>query len=659
MFDPTAGPARMKISAQRPEDSAELRQSAFSMRERISHDDFDALQRNGTLIIDARRRRPLYFDGRFLAARDLTREQNYFLIRQADLGRAGGAGVVHGLLVKRDDPIAGRIRVSSGHGVTTSGEMVALLNDLSLDLNDVAEIQRLDAAFGLTRLPRESARNRSGVFALALRPVEFTANPIASYPTSIDGRRTVEDGEIIEGVVVTLIPWPDQGAGDEINRRRGRIAREIFVAGVMKGVPENALPLAMIALDRGDVKWVDSFMVRREVGAEHGDILGLGFAPRALREAHMLQYERHLEDVMTQRQNMRFAASDVFQALPPAGRMPKASISAADFTQTFFPPEIDVDLSIIPSDEIIAMIEESLLLPPIDLTADSAELDSTSALALIPVERHRLRELKAKLTTQNNPNPLSRPLKTAAPGLVAKRLPLESLIRLPRRPLTPPALTNPVDQAWRDEINAAATIWYVRRRNLNYKVGVAGTALRVTPNVSINESDLVNRFKDVGLATRLNNVKKTITLDTNLEVTSLLTAVSSQDTPASKLIMHGALTELEKSKPETGEAIDKLSALSVSSRFTQPQFGEGLKRLDSLRGQTEAEKAVDLQDDKIVKTLAQAGVVPELDEVARRLSNESLKEFAGTLAAAARTGDASKSAELVNKTLNRLKGGVR
>src|SRR5215218_6561845 len=66
------------------------------------------LQESNTLVVDDRRRRPLYFDGRFLAARDLTREQAYFLTRQADLGRAGGAGVVHGLEVRLPDDADGR-----------------------------------------------------------------------------------------------------------------------------------------------------------------------------------------------------------------------------------------------------------------------------------------------------------------------------------------------------------------------------------------------------------------------------------------------------------------------------------------------------------------------------------------------------------------------
>src|SRR5437016_13483074 len=86
-------------------------------------------------------------------------------------------------------------------------------------------------------------------------------------------------------------------------QRRSRVARRIFVENAALGVPEHVLPLAMIAMDRGVIQWLDVFLVRREVGMEHGSILGLGFAPRALREAHVLQYLSQLSEVITERNN--------------------------------------------------------------------------------------------------------------------------------------------------------------------------------------------------------------------------------------------------------------------------------------------------------------------------------------------------------------------
>lgn len=429
----------------------------------------DRFQRS--LVVDHRRRRPLYFDGRFLAARDLVREQNYFLTRQSDLGRAGGFGVVDGLYVDRGGTPSSLV-ITAGHGVTPAGELVVVPSDLAIELTDVPEIQRLNAAFGLLNRPTEPPRNRTGLFVVALRPVEFSANPIASYPTSVTGQRGVEDGEIVEGAVVTLIPYPDEGPDVTPAMRRARVAHEIFVGGTAKGTAAGALPLAVVSLNRGVVEWVDVFLVRREVGATQADIVGLGFAPRALREAHLLQYEGHLREVLALRQALgqRFAASEYFHALPPAGRMPAACIDPKDFTQIFFPGTVDVDLSIVPEDEVPALVEESLALQPIDLTRTADELDSTAVLVLIPVPRRELRTISSGVAS------LSRSLKPAAPGMLARRHPLEHLrgLRLPGNFVPLPEPGEAEDAAWRKLLGRGGMLWYVRRRTLHHRADLAG-----------------------------------------------------------------------------------------------------------------------------------------------------------------------------------------
>ncbi|HWK90362.1 MAG TPA: hypothetical protein VNP72_10210, partial [Longimicrobium sp.] len=395
-------------------------------RERLKADQIRDLQ--ASLVVDHRRRRPLYFDGRFLAARDLVREQQYFLTRQADLGRAGGWGVVEGLFVQRGST-PNSLVIQPGHGVTPAGELVVVAADFTIDLTEIPEIERLNAAFGLMRIPHDPPRNRTGLFVLALRPVEFSANPVASYPTSIEGPRSVEDGEIVEGAVVTLIPYADEGPNVTAWARRARVAHEVFVGGSGKGTHAGALPLAIVALNGGTIEWLDVFVVRREVGSLQADVVGLGFAPRGLREAHLLQYEAHLREVLALRSTLgyAFAASDYFQALPPAGRLPAAAVQPDEFTQRFFPPTVDVDLSIIPEDEVPALVEESLSLPPIDLNRTADELDSTSVVILIPVPRSELRTISTRISS------LTRSLKPAAPGMLARRTPLEHLrgIRLP------------------------------------------------------------------------------------------------------------------------------------------------------------------------------------------------------------------------------------
>lgn len=437
-------------------------------REPLDRTEIDRLR--SSVIIDERRRRPLYFDGRFLAARDLVREQSYFLTRQADLGRAGGTGVVRGLMVERGTT-SGTLRIGAGHGLTAAGEPVMLPGDLVVRLDDLPQIQRLDLTLGLLEIPREPVRNRTGVYIIALRPVEFTANPIASYPTSIDGQRSVEDGDIIEGTVVTLIPYPDAGTGTA-DDRRARAAYDTFVRGAAKGRPAPVLPLALVSLNLNTVEWVDPFLVRRDVGAEHGDALGIGVAPRALREAHVLQYDFHLRDVLKARgaAGQRFAAADYFRALPPAGRMPAAAIGS-DFTQVWFPSTVDADLAIVPADELPAILEESFHLPPIDLTRTAEELDSVSVMVLVPVPRSTF------AATANALGTVTRPLPPATPWMLARRQPVDVLrgLRLPT--LFAPQSTPTNDGSWNSVLSGVPMLWYVRRRNLATRVDVTGTAV--------------------------------------------------------------------------------------------------------------------------------------------------------------------------------------
>lgn len=620
MVNPTKGPAREPLSAKESADRELLERGV----------------RNGTVVIDQRRRRPLYFDGRFLAARDLTREQTYFLSRQADLGRAVGAGVVRGLLVTGSNT---SVQITPGHGITSSGELVLLPEALTVELTNVGEIERLDAAFGLSRIPREPARNRSGLFIVALRPVEFTANPVASYPTSITGRRTVEDGDIVEAVAVTLVPYRDAGSDADFGMRRSRVAHELFVNRGTRGVPAGALPLAMLALDGGVIRWLDPFLVRREVGAEHGDVLGIGFAPRALREAHLLQYDRQYQEVveLRARRGMRFAASEHFLALPPAGRMPAAAVDSRDFTQSFFPPEVDVDLSIIPDDEVVALLEESLLLPPIDLTLAGEQQESTSVTILIPVPRENVRQLKQSLTT------LRRTLRAAAPGLVAKRRPFEALsaLKLTRLPLVAAAAAEVVDadSEWRRALGRAQTLWYVRRRNLHYRAEVVGTPQLARSETAAEEQAFMKRLGEFGLQATFNRFKKAAS---TAALAQMVTLLSSSKIMESRTLMEAALLGALATKPPDAP-IEAADIAAHVVRFSSRQMGEGLFRLEKLNPELK-------QNEKVVKAFAASNVVTDLDRLARDFPDDRAKQLADAIVEAGKSGgSAAQFMEVLQK----------
>lgn len=434
-----------------------------------------AAQNNGSLVIDSQRTRPYWFDGRFLAASALQREQDYFLRRQADLGQAAGFGVIHGLQVNTPpandtSSDSDTVIISAGQGTTPAGELVLMPSDLTVHLSDLPDEQNLDVQFNLAPIPKTPASTRSGLFVLALRPVEFTANPITSYPTSIQGTRTTHDGDIVEATAVALVPYPNpvswSGASAQDGAQlRAAVARQIFLNANPNQLSQSLLPLAMVYLQRGVIAWVDPYLVRRDSGAQYSG-LRLGLTDPPTQQAFLLQYDTQLQETVSTRQasgtSASFAAADYFQALPPAGRFPLASLSfnttatLQTFAQSFFPQQLDVRLSVIPVDEIPALIEDSMSLPPIDLTLPASAYADLTVFALIPVPRAGFTALKNSLPTLA-PNP-------TVPQVLSFRTPTE-LLRLYRGTIaiTPP--TQSQNSAWATAVGNQTYGFYIRCRS--------------------------------------------------------------------------------------------------------------------------------------------------------------------------------------------------
>ena len=548
-------------------------------RELVAAADVPTLRRAGVLVEDARRERPRWFDGRFLAARDLIREQQYFLTREADLGRAAGSGVATGLHV---DEGSGPqlLRIGAGHGITPAGELVLLPRVLDVALTNIASAEQLSARFGLSRIAQPPLRSRTGLFVLALRPVEYTANPIGAYPSQITGQRTVEDGDVVEATAVVLVPWQDDGAEDSLDARRGAVARNVFVSGKTSGVSANVLPVAMLALQNNSVVWIDEAMVRRELGADRGDLPGLGFSPRAIRLAHLMQYQDHLHDVLARSNGNTFPANAYFPALPGAGPLPPGAINPLDFTQNFFPAEIDVDFSIVPEDELPALVEDSLALQPIDLTAPPESLDSTAVVVVAPVPRNEWRAVVSRLTT------LVRVVKPAAPNLLSQRKPFEVLqkLRIPRG--APPVLdpTNPSDAEWQ-RLARLPTLWFVRRRHLALRDDFVGTPRAVSGiDERVVEAALRTRLGALGLGAAFDNLAARASPAALNTATQLLASKRLTDSPALTAATLGALTEARADTRSDAQAqtLDLASVLKVASDVTAPGAGNGLERVEQL-----------------------------------------------------------------------------
>ncbi|HVZ20621.1 MAG TPA: hypothetical protein VG871_06145 [Vicinamibacterales bacterium] len=428
-----------------------------STRQPLTSDQVQAYTQSGALVLDSRRRRPLWFDGRFLAARDLAREQDYFLQRQADLGRTAGFGVVHGLQVVTSDNLT--LTIKAGQGVTPGGELVLLPSDLDVVLSDLAEEQKLDVNFGLGMLPQQARRTRSGIYVLALRPVEFTANPITSYPTSIQGTRQTHDGDIVEATAVALVPYPNPVSAFEPADRQAALAWQIF-SGTQRAqvqLNDSLLPLAIVSLERGTVEWVDQWLVRREAPSDYAG-QQFGLTDRSTEMAFFQQYDAQLQQVLAARgaNAGNFSASQYFRLLPPVGRFPLQSIDVRAFTQSYFPQHLDVRVSIIPTDELPALVNDGFDLPPLDLTLAPDDYTQLAVFALIPVPRANFAALQKKLTPQA--------LQPAVPQIISFRRPIE-LLRLYRGDLTiqPTAVSGASD--WGQAIGTNTLGFYVRRKS--------------------------------------------------------------------------------------------------------------------------------------------------------------------------------------------------
>ena len=596
----------------------------------IKAEEVQALKTSGALVIDERRSRTRYFNGRFLSAKDQTRDQQYFLARLADLGKAGGMGVVSGLGVQATGP--GSIRITAGQGVTPAGETVMAPDDLNLSLADIAAAQQLDVAFGISRIPEPLARNRSGLFILGLRPVEYTANPIASYPTTLNGARTVQDGDIIEAAAVVLVPYVEQGQQGSAETRQARVAHSIFIDRGPIGTPEDVLPLAMIALDRGVIQWVDMFMVRREIGAAAGTAHHFGFSDRPLREAYLQQYLNQMQQVLQRLSGAaaRFPASQYFASLPSAGVLPTAAIDPSDFSQIFFPPQIQTDISIIPEDELGVLVEESFMLPPIELTAAAEDLESTSVLILATVPRSQIGTLKVGLST------LTSSLKPAAPGMVFQRKPIEALrglisLRLPPAPLDTGTFQG---RAWRDVLARNPLLWYVRRRNLQVRQDILGVTSLAPPSDIQVDTSVSNALRSAGLLDRFTALKSKAS---SAAVADLTARLASPAIAANPVLAASVFSKLEKA-PQ----LDRVTILEATETLADPAAGEGLAHIDQTNP--------GIKDPEVMKAVAESGAADHLDAIGRTVDKTKLTELTNQVIAIAKTAGSdapTKIAELL------------
>jgi hypothetical protein len=433
--------------------------------------------------------------------------------------------VVEGLEVAASGDARGAaILIAPGHGLTPSGDPVIVDRVRQIALLDLADSRRLNAVLGLRLEPRAPLGRRTGLFVLGLRPVEFTANAIGAYPREIAGVRQVDDGDIVEATAITLTPWRDGLVGG-LDEARRRAARDLFL-GAAEGTAQDILPLAMLALDRGALRWIDMGLVRRETGADTPLQVSLGARPRALAEAFALQHRDHLRDVLAERRAAgladAFPATQSFAALPPAGPLPAAAVRPGPdgFRQIWFPPEIAVTIGFAPEDEIASMIDESLTLPPMDLTGEGGSLSGIEVAVLAPVSRARLARFEAALANLTV---------RATPAARTRDPQTRRRARRHARPARPPArsarprlrhphrgggrgaahLDGGLDRGGRGAPaghGLPPLLWHVRRRSVPREGVLAGVAVPISGDDAAHEEAVRRRVDELGLTDRLRGI---------------------------------------------------------------------------------------------------------------------------------------------------------
>ncbi len=610
-----------------------------------------SLSQSGLLVTDTRRSRPLWFDGRFLTARDLQREQTYFLSRQADLAAAVGCGVVRGLWVTPGSK-ATQLRIEQGFGIASGGERIVLLRDVEVDLGNLPFLDQINRMLGRSKKPAAPFRTLSGLFVLAARSVEFTANPVGAYPSRLGDERLVEDGDIVEAVLLTLIPYTSSEAGSSTLLRRAMVAHELFVHGTGYTPAPSTLPLAMVELDRGFVRWVDPPMVRRDMGSIGSDVMGLGVTPRWVRVCHFLQtrtmFEEILEDRRLAGQTPSFAASEYFLSLPAAGQLPSACIDPKTLTQTFFPSGFQVNLSIIPEDELPCLVEESLALPPLDVSVSQESEGAASVLVLLPLPRNHYRKAAAEL------------------GSLETTLSAANTVQVRNTPKLMPAgdratlLPKPEIQAttlsrWQGLLNQTPVLWYVRRKNLHQKQDVVGAKIPVLADEFRDEKLMRAYLKQKSLDTRYTRLKVRASAEADLIMASMLTSKKFQE---SDTLLIAAVRELEKVK-----RLDASTAREIMKRYDDEALGEGIRMVEEkvLEPETTPDGSPDKEairkNEAVRKKLGEAQVVPEIDQLMRCLKPEVRERFQEDLIKLVKEPSVSPDtvAEFVHEVMRSLK----
>jgi len=335
--------------------------------------------------LDPKLSRTNYFDGRLLKASDLTRDQAYLDERLREVGRVIGSGIVRGLETHLD-PNTHYLHVDPGLAVAPSGRVLELTGkSLAINLHDTANIDSLN--------PDTTGRISRGLYAVTIQFAEVGTDSAEVYPRDLEGQRGFHFNAWSEGIEVSLAPLrqglpsaaaskAERGSGGLALAARSALVREfISNPGQPIDLPEDAIALALIAIEHGRPLWLDRGLVRRPHRHPH--------TAHALQQDLHRHYQELLNDIIQSRLQRHlsgeFPASHYFRVLPPFGNLPKSTVTPEAGRQSWFPPGYDVNIAPVRKDDLAAILAESSALDPIDLEKDG----DVDIMILVPMSDHQ------------------------------------------------------------------------------------------------------------------------------------------------------------------------------------------------------------------------------------------------------------------------------
>ena len=425
---------------------------------------------------------------------------------------------------------------------------------------------------------------------LAATPIEYTSEPVGSYPTTLDGERHLEDSVINEALLLSLVPYGLASSGMSPDERQAVAARRIFADGAEPDVPVGSLALAMLELDGNRIVWLDENMVRREAGVLKSDVFGLGFAPEPLRAAHLRQYDAAIERLMHEAPATMLQARLGFRVLPPMGRMPAAAISFRTppgapgpvLTQTFFPHPMLVDLAAVPEDEIPALDRGELPASADRLDAPPEVLDHSPVTIFVPVPRNTLTGLPSSIRD-------AKTLLVAPPPIgVRPTSPRDLLTSLISAKVTAPTPAPVADAEWQALLGGRQTLWFARRRQLARRdAPLAATSPFRMPAAILGQSD-ETILPEVAVATQIAewmdryalgdtyaDLKSRLSPDAGNSLDKLLQAIISHDLPT---VAQGVFAEL----PAGNTKIEIDPVNKATARYEGGAIGSAFARYEGL-----------------------------------------------------------------------------